>query len=91
MTAVRIFEHAPETVVVFENIDVLERYLTAGEVLTGSRGVRSKIFAENQDRFGGHGSHLLWLRLPAHTLIVHWLCTMNSRERVKLQGSRSPC
>ena len=45
--AVRMFEHTFETFVVFENIDVLERYLTAGKVLTGSRRIRSKIFTEN--------------------------------------------
>jgi len=50
-----IFEHAPETFLVFQHVDVFEGYLAAGEILTGSRSIRSKIFAENQDGIRAHG------------------------------------
>jgi hypothetical protein len=32
---------------VFQYIDVLKRNLSAGEILTGSRSVRSKVLAKN--------------------------------------------
>src|SRR5262249_28417533 len=50
-----IFEHAPETFLVFQHVDVFEGYLAAGEILTGSRSIRSKIFAENQNGIRAHG------------------------------------
>jgi len=52
----------PETFFVFQHIDVFEGYLAAGEILTGSRSIRSKIFAKNQDRIRGHGVTLLVLK-----------------------------
>ena len=39
--------HALQTGFVFQYIDVLERNLSAGEVLTGSRSVWSKVLAKN--------------------------------------------
>ena len=38
--------HAFEAGFVFQYIDVLERNLATGEILTGSRGVRSKVLAK---------------------------------------------
>ncbi len=40
-------QHAVETGRVFEHVDVIEWDLSAGEILTGSRGIRSKVLAED--------------------------------------------
>jgi len=41
-----VFEHALEVGVLFQNVDILEGYLAAGEVLTGSRSIRSEVLAK---------------------------------------------
>jgi hypothetical protein len=45
--AVAIAEHPGEPSFVFEHVDVFERNLAAGEILTGSRRVGSEILAKN--------------------------------------------
>jgi hypothetical protein len=44
-----MLKHLLEAVLVFEDVDVFKRNLPAGEILTGSRSVGSKIFSENND------------------------------------------
>jgi hypothetical protein len=48
-TAVGMLQHALQAGAVFENIDVFERNLSAGEILTGSRSIGSKILTENKN------------------------------------------
>ena len=48
---IRELEHSREAFVVFEDIDILVRNLTACESLPGARGVRSEIFSENKNFF----------------------------------------
>ena len=45
---IRILQHTPETLLVLQNVDVLERDLASGEILTGSRSVGSQILTENK-------------------------------------------
>ena len=45
--AVGQFQHAFKPGIVFEHVDVIERYLAPGEVRTGSRSVLSKILSED--------------------------------------------
>jgi hypothetical protein len=52
--AIRMLEHARETLVVVEHIDVFERNFAPGEILTGSRSIGSEILAKNKNRFVGH-------------------------------------
>jgi hypothetical protein len=47
-TTLGIAQHLLEAFLVFQDIDVIERNFPAGEVLTGSRGVGSKILSEYQ-------------------------------------------
>jgi hypothetical protein len=54
--AVGVLQHSLQSVVVFENIDVFDRNFSAGEILTGPRGVRSKVLTENKNGLGWHGS-----------------------------------
>jgi hypothetical protein len=61
-TTVRILEHALETFVIFQNVDVFERYFAAGVIRTGSRCVWSKIFAKDKDRLGTHSIVILYSR-----------------------------
>jgi hypothetical protein len=49
--AVGKLEHALQALLVFENIYVLMRNLTAAECLPGAGGVRSEIFPEYQNFF----------------------------------------
>ncbi len=49
--AVRKLEHALQALLVFEDVDVLMRNLTAAECLPGAGGVRSEIFSEYQNFF----------------------------------------
>ena len=52
--AVGMFQHARETLVVFQHIDILERNFAAGEILTGSRSIGSKILAEDENAITDH-------------------------------------
>jgi hypothetical protein len=54
--AVGVLQHPFQSVVIFQNIDVFDRNVSAGEILTGSRGVRSKVLPENKNALGWHGS-----------------------------------
>jgi|SRR4029453_390321 len=49
--AVGKLEHALQALLVFEDINVLMRNLTAAECLPGAGGVRSEIFPEYQNFF----------------------------------------
>jgi hypothetical protein len=49
--AVRIFQHLDQSGIVFEHIYILKRNLAAGEILTGSRSIRSEILTEDQHFF----------------------------------------
>jgi hypothetical protein len=49
--AVGKLEHALQALLIFENVDVLMRNLTAAECLPGAGGVRSEIFSEYQNFF----------------------------------------
>jgi hypothetical protein len=49
--AVGKLEHALQALLVFEDVDVLIRNLTAAECLPGAGGVRSEIFSEYQNFF----------------------------------------
>jgi hypothetical protein len=49
-----MFQHARETLVVFQHIDILERNFAAGEILTGSRSIGSKILAEDENAITDH-------------------------------------
>jgi hypothetical protein len=62
--AVGKLQHARQTGIVFQDIDVFERNLATGEVLTGPRGVASEILAKNNNCF--HNSH--WPRWPVAKL-----------------------
>jgi hypothetical protein len=42
-----MLQHAREAVVILEHVDILEGNLAPGEILTGSRSVRSEILAED--------------------------------------------
>ena len=52
--AVGMFQHARETLVVFQHIDILEGNFAAGEILTGSRSIGSKILAEDENAITDH-------------------------------------
>ena len=41
-----VFEHTFKVGVLFQNVDVLEGYLAAGEVLTGFRSIGSEVLAK---------------------------------------------
>ena len=49
-----VFEHAFEAAVLFQNVDILEGYLAAGEVLTGPRSIGSKVLAKYQNGVRRH-------------------------------------
>jgi len=49
-----MFQHASETLVVFQHIDILEGNFAAGEILTGSRSIGSKILAEDENAITDH-------------------------------------
>ena len=55
---VGILEHALKSLIVFQNVDILEGNLAPEEVLTGSRSVGSQILAENENRFCSHSFFL---------------------------------
>jgi hypothetical protein len=43
-----VFKHLIEAAGLFQNVDILEGYLAAGEVLTGPGSVGSEVLAKNQ-------------------------------------------
>ena len=45
--AIGMLQHAREAVVILEHVDILEGNLAPGEILTGSRSIRSEILAED--------------------------------------------
>ena len=52
--AVRVLQHTRQAGIIFEHVDVFERDFSPGEILTGSRGIGSKILAENKYWFAAH-------------------------------------
>jgi hypothetical protein len=65
-----MLEHPLEAILVFEHVDVFKGNLAAGEILTGSRSVGSKIFAENNYFRCGHDAVLLLPNLSLTSLGV---------------------
>ena len=55
-----IRQHTGQSVLIFENVDVLVRNFTAREVRTGLRCVGSKILSEYQHRLFGHTTSSLF-------------------------------
>jgi hypothetical protein len=51
---VRVLQHTHQSSVIFEHIDVFEGNPSAGEILTGSRSIGSKILAKDKDWFAAH-------------------------------------
>jgi hypothetical protein len=68
-----MFQHLFQSIVIFEDVDVIEGDVSAGEVFTGSGRVGAKILAENQYFFRSYhdglqggadlGSALIRIRL----------------------------
>lgn len=57
--AFAVFQHSLEAGRIGQHVDVLERYLSLLIVRTGCCGIRSRIFAENEDRLVRHYENLL--------------------------------
>jgi hypothetical protein len=49
-----MLKHARETLVILEDVNILESNFAPGEILTGSRSVGSEILAKDKNRFVGH-------------------------------------
>lgn len=52
--AIRMLKHARETLVILEDVNILESNFAPGEILTGSRSIGSEILAKDKNRFVGH-------------------------------------
>lgn len=52
--AVGMLQHACQAVVILEHVDVLKGDFAPGEILTGSRSIRSEILAKDNNRLAGH-------------------------------------
>jgi hypothetical protein len=51
---VGVLQHKRQAVVILEHVDIFESDFSAGEILTGSRSIGSKILAKDKDRVAGH-------------------------------------